>query len=144
MIGEDKFFVVNYAKYVKVAYKLDLVYYKYYMNQQSLTHRQGQFFYKQTVFDLLQTVYKESFPEIEQVMFAEDHLLEQAKQMCYANCANKEIKKWFAQENQRYPEWIKYVGYEKQSIYRKLVYKAIYYNVPFLLKGIMFLRKFFY
>ena len=54
------------------------------------------------------------------------------------------IKEFFDRENKRYPNWIEQVDYDNQSLYRKLIYSAMYHNRPWMMKAIMYLRKILY
>lgn len=145
MTGEDKCFVVNYAVYAKDIYKIDEVYYTYVMRGGSLTHSAEKNNANQkTTFEILYPVYHEHFPEIEQKMFANNHLLAKAKYFYQTKAGLKEIKAWYKKENARYPDWIKNVDYENQSIYRKLIYKAMYKNNALAIKAIMWIRKILY
>jgi glycosyltransferase involved in cell wall biosynthesis len=144
MTGEDAVFVVNYASYIKKAYKFDEVYYTYIMNDSSVTHTYKSSLDEPTTFEILYEVYHEKFPEIETYCFVTAHLLTKAKTMCSLGVSNKEIKKFFEKENKRYPNWINEVDYENQSTYRKLIFKAMYKNIPWLIKFVLFLRKILY
>ncbi len=144
MTGEDTCFVVNYAVYVKKVYKLNRVFYRYIMNKGSVTHTKRNDFNQKTTFELLQPIYRMYFPEIEIEMFANTHLLTKVKQMTDAKCKSSQIKAWLAIENKKYPNWIKHVNYGDQSLYRKLIYKAMYANHVFFLKSILLLRRLIY
>lgn len=144
MQGEDFCFVVSYAIHVKKAYKMNLDFYKYIMNTSSITHTYKMDLNTPTTFELLNPIYRKYFPEIEIRRFIEGHLLTRAKQMVDAKCSIEEIKEWFRIQNQRYPNWIQYTTYMDQSIYRKMIYKAMYYNKAWLIKLIMNIRKVLY
>ena len=145
MTGEDCCFVVNYAVHVKKAYKIDYSYYRYVMNKQSVTHS----YYKKeleqpTTYELLQRVFKEHFPDKEIEMFVNRHLLTRAKQMSDASVPLYIMRKWYKSENLKYPNWINEIAFDEQSIYRKCIYLAMYYNRPMLIKMIMQIRKLLY
>lgn len=141
MTGEDICFVVNYAIYIKKAYKYNLVFYRYIMRKNSITHQRGIDIKHKTTFEILQQIYNSYFPEIEINRFVNTHLLTKAKQMTDAKCSANQIREWFDHENGRYPEWIKKIDYSKQSLYRKAIYRAMYKNQPYLIKLIMFIRR---
>ena len=141
LTGEDKCFVIRYLVHAENIYKLDYVYYTYIMNKQSITHQSGvKVENVPTTFEILQDVYEKYFPECLEKMFADTHLLTSAKIMFKQKRTLKEIKKFFRRENKRYPNWIQKVEYDKQSLYRKLIYKAMYKNRPICIKLIMWLR----
>lgn len=144
MTGEDVCFVATYTTYVKKAYKMDLVFYKYIRNTSSITHTYKSDWRIPTTFEVLLPIYKEHFPEIEVQRFIEVHLLTKAKQMTEAKCSNAEIREWFKKENQRYPDWIDYTANLDQSIYRRLIYKAMHSSSPVLIKLVMFIRRILY
>ena len=141
LTGEDKCFVVRYLIYAQNIYKLDYIYYTYVMNKESVTHRSklGEENF-QTTFQVLENIYKEYFPQILERMFADTHLLTGAKVMCQQRKSIKDIKSWFKIENKRYPNWLDKIDYKNQSLYRKLIYKAMYKNRPIFIKLIMWLR----
>ena len=141
MTGEDKCFLVYYSVHVKKAYKSNMCFYRYVMSKGSITHRKNNDIGKPTTFDILQHIYHEHFPEIEIEMFVVNHLLTRAKTMTDNKCSVKEIREFFEKENQRYSGWIDKVDFKNQSTYRKLIYKAMYKNKPFLIKFIMYLRR---
>lgn len=142
--GEDACFIVNYSVFVKKAYKLENVFYKYIMNKQSITHKKNNDLELETTFEVLQPIFHKFFPEIEIAQFVNGHLLTRAKQMCSNNFSLAEIKKWFEKENKRYPDWIKHISYSEQSVYRKLIYSAMYKNRPLMIKLIMMIRRVIY
>lgn len=144
MTGEDFCFVVNYAVHVQRAYKMNVVYYKYVMNSGSITHYYRGDYKVPTTFEVLLPIYREHFPQVELHQFIEGHLLERAKGMAAARCSNFEIKQWFKRENARYPNWIHYTTNMTQSVYRRLIYKAMYSANPVFIKAVMFIRKILY
>lgn len=144
MTGEDRCFLVNYAVYVKVAYKCDLLYYRYIMTEGSITHRRITDPNQKTTFEILQKVYAEHFPEIELKMFVDTHLLSKAKILCDAKCSMKHIGDFYLQENKKFPNWIDKIDISSQSLYRQLIYKAMYNNNALAIKAIMFVRRILY
>ena len=145
MIGEDKCFVVNFAVYAKEIYKIDKVYYTYVMRKDSLTHSSSNDNpCQKTTFEILYPIYHKHFPSIEQKMFANSYLLTKAKYFYQTKAKLKDIKEWYKNENEKYPDWINNVDYEKQNIYRKLIYKAMYNSNAFGIKVIMLIRKILY
>ena len=144
MTGEDVCFVATYATCVKKVYKMDLVFYKYIRNVSSITHTYKADWHIPTTFEILLPIYKEHFPEIEIQQFIEGHLLTKAKQMTEAKCSNAEIREWFESENKRYPDWIKHTVNLNQSIYRRLIYRAMYSCNPISIKLVMFIRRILY
>ena len=143
MTGEDTCFVVQYVVCSEVIYKMNEVFYSYVMNENSITHRKDIKIPEKTTFEVLQPIYNEFFPEIEIMQFINTHLLTKAKQMYDAGFSCKSMKKWFSKENQKYPQWIKRIPLKEQSVYRKLIYLFMYYNMPVFIKGIMFIRRVF-
>lgn len=144
MVGEDVCFVVNYAFYVQRTYKMSMIYYKYVMQRESITHSYKVDYTLPTIFEILLPLYKEYFPQVELQQFIEGHLLAKAKDMTDARCSNFEIKQWFKRENARYPNWIYYTVNMKQSVYRRLIYKAMYSANPVFIKTVMLIRKILY
>lgn len=144
MTGEDFCFVVNYAVHARKIYKLNKPYYVYVMNDSSITHRHKENINLPTTFEVLLPVYEEHFPKIIERMFVETHLMTKAKQMSDMKCSNKEIKDWFAKENLRYPNWYKQTKYMDRSLYRRLLYIAMYRSSAIQIKFIMFIRKLLY
>lgn len=144
MTGEDICFVTEYAIYAKSIYKLDIIYYRYIMNPGSITHQYKMPLEIKTTFDILQPIYREHFPEIETIMFANGHLLTRAKQMCSASMSLRQISQWFKKENQRYPGWIKEIDLKKESLYRRSIYQAMYHSNGILIKLIMLVRDYLY
>lgn len=144
MTGEDRCFLVNYAVYVKTAYKCDVLYYNYVMTEGSITHRRISNPNQKTTFDILQEVYAKHFPEIELKMFVDTHLLSKAKILCDAKCSMKHIRDFYCQENKKFPNWIDKIDISSQSLYRKFIYKAMYNNNAFAIKAIMFVRRVLY
>lgn len=140
-LGEDKCFVVNYLIYAERVYKLDFIYYMYVMNSYSLTHLHKNDVNGKTIFEQLQPIYEKYFGSILPQLFANDHLLAKAKDMVYAKCSNKEIREYFLRENKRYSTWLDGIDLSKQSIYRKLIYKAMYHANPYMIRLIMNIRK---
>lgn len=139
--GEDKCFVVTYCIFIDKVFKLDFRYYTYVMNNMSLTHRKQQEQNFTTTFEILQAIYQEYFPEIVARMYAETFLLTYAKHFSEIKERSKRIKEFYKLENIKHPNWIKNVDYDNQSLYRKLIYKAMYKNCPRLIKLIMWLRR---
>ena len=144
MTGEDIVFCVTYAGCIQNAYKSGVVYYTYVMNESSITHTHKSPLDEPTTFDLLYEIYHEKFPEIEVVRFVDSHLLTKAKNLCAAKVSNRQIKEFFDRENKRYPNWIEQVDYDNQSIYRKMIYSAMYHNRPWMIKAIMWIRRILY
>lgn len=142
--GEDTCFVVNYIIHITKIYKMNTCYYSYVRNHTSITHKKGIDFYQKTTFEVLQPIYNKYFPEIEIQMFAKTHLLTRAKQMCAVSLPLNEIRKWFDKENKRYPNWINQMNLKEQSLYGKIIYKAMYYNHALIIKLIMKLRELIY
>ena len=142
--GEDICFVVEYAKFISTVYKFSNTFYKYIMNENSLTHSNEINMNEETTFEVLIDNYRRFFPEIEIEKFVNDHLLTMAKRMYANEISNEQMEKWFSKENERYPGWIYEIGFSKQSIYRKLIYLAMYFNSPILIKILMGIRKRFY
>ena len=140
MTGEDTCFITEYTVYAKKIYKMDVVYYRYIMNSGSITHRRRRPLEEKTTFEILQPIYREHFPEIEMVMFVNAHLLTRAKEMCDSCYTTRQIKQWFKQANTLYPGWLKKLDLRKESLYRKCIYFAMYHNVSWLIKLIMWLR----
>ena len=140
--GEDICFVVNYVIRCNMIYKFDVTYYGYVLSKSSITHSKSNDF--ESTFDILQPLYHEYFPTLEIKMFAQNHLLTKAKYLTEHGVRLKELKLYFEEQNSRYPNWIEYVDIENQSIYRRQIYKAMYYNRPWMIKLIMFLRKIMY
>ena len=140
--GEDICFVVNYLTKCNVIYKYEVPYYTYVIAQTSITHKKSADV--QSTFELLQPIYHEYFPELEIKMFASNHLLTKAKYLTDHGTSLKAIKTYFAEQNAKYPDWINHVDLEKQSTYRRNLYKAIYRNRPLMIRFIMFARKIFY
>lgn len=140
LTGEDVCFVVNYVIHLNKIYKADCYYYDYVSNRTSIMHKKRTCFNQATTFDVLQPIYNQYFPDIEPQMFAKYHLLTGAKQMCAASLPLKEIKKWFNRENKRYPNWISQMDTNEQSLYCKMIYKAMYNNYALIIKLIMKLR----
>ncbi len=140
--GEDICFVVTYMTKCNVIYKFDVAYYGYVCLQSSITHGKSKEF--ETTFEILQPIYHKHFPDLEITMFAQDHLLTKAKYLTSHRASLKELKAYFAEQNLRYPNWIEYVDIKKQSVYRKCIYKAIYYNHPLIIWLIMHVRRLIY
>lgn len=137
--GEDICFVVNYVTKCNTIYKFDVAYYGYVVSKTSITHKKSKD--SETTFDILQPIYHEYFPTLEVRMFAQNHLLTKVKYLTDHNASIKQIKDFYRKENLRYPNWIQYVDIEKQSMYRKQIYKAMYYNRPLMIKIIMLARR---
>lgn len=144
MTGEDACFVINYAVFVKNGYKMSLPYYSYVMNDDSITHKHKEDWQMPTTFDILLPLYREHFPSVEIQRFIESHLLTKAKLMTRAGCKNSEIKKWFKEENKRYPNWYEHTAQMDRSLYRRMIYFAMYKNSPILIKFVMWIRKILY
>ena len=123
---------------------MDVLYYGYVMEQASLTHSKKTRIEKTTTFEELQPIFRQHFPEIEVEQFACNHLLTKAKQMCAARSKNEDIRACFERENTRYPRWIEQIDMTKQSLYRRLIYRAMYEADPVRIKCIMKLREIFY
>lgn len=140
--GEDICFVVSYVTKCNVIYKFDISYYGYVIAQSSITHTKSTD--TESTFDVLQPIYREHFPSLEIRMFAQNHLLTKAKYLTDNGASLREIREYFAEQNERYPDWIKNIDLDRQSVYRRQIYKAIYYNKPFMIKLIMFARKIMY
>lgn len=145
MTGEDKCFVVNYVANSKNVKKSNIAFYTYVSNGSSVTHKYNEAEMNlPTTFEILRPVYHEFFPEIEEEMFANSHLLTKAKMMTGAKCASKQIHEWFVNENKKYPNWIEKVNYKNQSRYRKSIYKAMYKSRALKIKFLMFIRRILY
>ena len=144
MTGEDACFVINYAVFVENGYKMDFSYYSYIMNDASITHTQKEDWKMPTTFEVLLPLYEEHFPNVVVQRFIEGHLLTKAKLMTRAGCKNSEIKKWFKEENQRYPNWYEYTSQMDNSLYRKMIYFAMHKSSPVLIKFVMWLRRILY
>lgn len=144
MTGEDACFVINYAVFVKNAYKLELVYYTYIMNDNSIMHKHREDWQQPTTFDLLLPLYKEYFPSVEVQRFIESHLLTKAKIMTDAHCKNSDIKKWFKEQNKRYPDWYAQTVNLDRSLYRRMIYFAMHKSSPILIKLVMLIRRALY
>ena len=142
--GEDKCFVVKYCTVIDKVYKVDYLYYTYAMNKMSLTHRKLQVQKITTTFEILQTIYQNYFPEIVDRMYVETFLLTYAKHFSGIREKNKTIKQFYKLENEKHPDWINYVNYKNQSLYRKLIYKAMYKSSPIMIKAIMAVRGILY
>ena len=144
MTGEDACFVINYAVFIKNAYKLDVSYYSYVMNDASITHSHREDWKIPTTFEVLLPLYQEHFPSVVIGQFIEGHLLTKAKLMTDAKCKNSEIKKWFKEENKRYPNWYEYTANLDRSIYRRMIYFAMKKSSPVLIKLVMLIRRILY
>ena len=144
MTGEDACFVINYAVYAKNVYKLELAYYTYIMNDESITHKHREDWQMPTTFELLLPIYQEHFPSVEVQRFIESHLLTKAKIMTDAHCKNSEIKKWFKKENKRYPDWYAQTENLDRSLYRRMIYFAMHKSSPILIKLVMLIRRVLY
>lgn len=146
LTGEDSCFLVNYSVYVKKAYKCDYLYYRYIMNSESITHQHGhkKSIVKQSTFEVLYPIFHEHFPEVEVERFVNTHLLTYAKQMTACGASFQEIKKFYREENRRYPQWIEQINLRNQSLYRRLIYKAMYKNHVGMIRFLMFLRRLVY
>lgn len=144
MTGEDACFVANYAVFVKNAYKLDFPYYSYMMNDASITHSHRADWRITTTFEVLLPIYEEHFPNVVVGQFIEGHLLTKAKLMTDAKCKNSEIKKWFKEENKRYPDWYAHTVELDRSIYRRMIYFAMHKSSPILIKLVMLIRRILY
>ena len=144
MTGEDACFVINYAVYAKNVYKLAIAYYTYVMNDESITHAHREDWRMPTTFEILLPLYQEHFPSVEVQRFVESHLLTKAKIMTDAKCKNSEIKKWFKEENKRYPDWYEHTANMDRSIYRRMIYFAMHKSSPVLIKLVMLMRRILY
>ncbi len=144
-IGEDRVFWTRYCCFARKILKSDRPFYKYIRTSTSITHTiRKENIEDVSAFEFLQPLYSDFFQEVETLMFVNAHLLHYAKQMCDQGFSTKEIKQWFAVENKRYPNWIRHMNLKSQSIYRKCIYIAMYYNRPVLIKSIMFIRRILY
>lgn len=144
MTGEDACFVINYSVFVKKTYKMDLTYYTYVMNDASITHAHREDWKMPTTFELLLPLYREHFPSVEVRCFIEGHLLTKAKIMTDAHCKNSEIKKWFKEENKRYPNWFEETKNLDRSMYRRMIYVAMRKSSPIFIKLVMLIRRMLY
>ena len=144
MTGEDACFVINYAVFVKNGYKMDFSYYSYVMNDASITHTHKEDWKMPTTFEVLLPLYEEHFPNVVVQRYIEGHLLTKAKLMTRAGCKNSEIKKWFKEENQRYPDWYEHTAQMDRSLYRRMIYFAMHKSSPILIKFVMGLRRILY
>lgn len=144
MTGEDACFVINYAVFVKNGYKMDIAYYSYIMNDASITHTHKEDWRMPTTFEVLLPLYTEHFPNVIIQRFIEGHLLTKAKIMTDAKCKNSEIKKWFKEENKRYPDWYAYTENLDRSLYRRMIYFAMHKSSPVLIKLVMLIRRILY
>ncbi len=142
--GEDKCFVVNYCTCIDKVYKIDSLYYTYVMNKVSLTHRKKHEQNITTTFELLHTIYQEYFPEIVERMYAETFLLAYAKHFWEIKEKNKRIKAFYKSENEKHPDWIKSIDLNQESLYRKLIFKAMAHSNGILIKLIMTVRGILY
>ena len=143
-IGEDACFLMYYIPYIKNAYKSGISYYTYVMRSGSLTHQKRKVEEVQTFYDKFLPTCRAYFPEGEIRMFVNGHLLSKAKIMTEMGCSSKEISDWFKEANALYPNWIEKIDYEKQGIYRKLIYRAMYKSSGIMIKMIMALRRILY
>ena len=141
--GEDKCFVVQFTVFANKIYKLQTPFYTYIMNSGSITHNKH-IAEKQTTFEFLQPIYKKNFPDIEEKMFANNHMLSKMKEFYDSGKTVKYIRNWCKEQNKRYPEWIKHVDIKKQSIYRRAIYRAMYKSNSCMIKFIMGIRRLFY
>lgn len=139
--GEDKCFVVMYCTCISNAFKMDSIYYTYIMNRMSLTHSAQHEEKIITTFEILQPVYLTYFPDIVERMYAETYLLTYAKHFYATRAKNSEVKEFYKLANDKYPKWINNVGYENQSLYRKLIFNAMYKSRPIMIKFIMWIRR---
>lgn len=143
-LGEDKCFLVNYLVHAKKILKFDNVFYNYIMEKDSLTHSFKEDLSVPTVFELLKPIYDEYFSNEILRLFANDYLLAKAKDMVNAKCSNKEIHEFFKKENEKYPNWIADINMKQQSLYRKLIYKAMAQSNEKKIKFIINLRNILY
>ena len=141
--GEDRVFWTYYCAHARNIVKENIVFYRYVRNTESITHISSEVQLK-TPFDYLCPIYREHFPNIEVQMFVNSHLLLCTKLMCNSSYPARQIKEWLGKQNQRYPEWIKHIDMRSQSMYRKCIYAAMYYNRPLFIKLIMFVRRVLY
>ena len=144
MTGEDVCFLFQAAACLKNAYKLDIPYYRYVMQRGSLTHSKKTRFERTTVFEETLPLIREHFPEIEIEQFVFHHLLTKAKQMTAARYKNDELRAVFEEENKRYPKWIEAFDLSRQSLYRRLILRAMYEANPIKIKAVMRLREILY
>lgn len=144
MTGEDACFVLTFSAYAKKVYKMDFAYYKYIMNSASITHNYRDPVDLPTTFEVLLPLYEKYFPEAVVYKFVEGHLMTKAKLMAANKCKNREIKEWFKKENQRYPDWYEHTDDMDRSLYRRMLYLAMYRSDPIMIKFIMFIRSLLY
>lgn len=142
MTGEDKVFLISYLVHSKNIHKIREPFYTYVNNGQSISHKNnGVDISLPTTFELLSEVYHNYFAEIEVKMFVTTHLMTRLKQMTAQKYSCKQIREWLIKENMKYPNWINQVEIESQSIYRKLLYKAMAKNNACMIKLIMKVRE---
>lgn len=144
MTGEDFCFVVHCAVHALKIYKFDFPYYTYVTNDSSITHTYRGTADVPTTFEILASVYEEHFPQIAVRMFVETHLMTKAKQMTDLKCKNREIKAWFQKETKRYPDWYEKTKDMDNSLYRRLLYRAMHACSPIQIKLVMLIRRMLY
>ena len=144
--GEDRVFWTKYCCYAKRILKCNYAYYNYVKLSNSITRTRARknSYIEKSSFEHLEDIYKEFFPEAQVEMFVNGHLFHYVKLMCSYSYSAKSIRNWLVLQNKRYPMWIKHMNMKSQSIYRKCIYCAMYYNKPGFIKLIMFVRRIIY
>lgn len=144
MLGEDVCFFINYLTYVKDYKFINFPYYTYKKNPSSITHKYRENLNLISIFDELESKFKEYFKSSIYELFALFHLLNNVKIMVSNKVKIKTIRKFLKIENKRYPDWYKNIDLKKQNIYRKLCLFFLSKNMAFSIFIILKIRSILY
>ena len=142
MTGEDKCFCIDYLIHANDIFKCNYVFYNYVQNKKSIMHTHKVHENKmETTFEILEKKYETYFPEIIKIVYVNDYLLSNIKHFTKTKKSGNYIKKWLREKNKKYPNWIYEVDFDNQNLYRKLIYKAMYNENPYMIKLVMWIRR---